>query len=134
MIIHVNFPPGIIPLTPTPEMNIIPAPSPTISSENANITETPSSANAIEINGVKTGAYVQVFGTGGTGLRLHSEPGATAQTIVIASENEGFLVVDGPRDLDGHIWWKLEAPYQSTRGGWAAADFLSPIITPTPGG
>ncbi len=87
----------------------------------------------MEVNGVKVGVYIQVIGTGGNGLRLHSEPGASAQTVVIASEDEVFLVVDGPLEKDGHTWWKLEAPYQSERGGWAAAEYFSPIMTPTPG-
>jgi hypothetical protein len=76
---------------------------------------------------------VQVIGTGGTGLRLRSEPGSTAQTDSIATENEIFLVVDGPIIVDGYTWWKLEGTYQSDRIGWAAAKYLTPIITPTPG-
>ena len=31
-----------------------------------------------------------------------------------------FLVEDGPQEVDGYIWWFLQAPYDETRNGWAA--------------
>jgi hypothetical protein len=130
--VHLIFPPGVVVRAPTPEMNVIPAPSATSNAESTGMTKTPSPGNFVEINGITVGVYVQVTGTGGTGLRLRSDPGSSAHTEAVATDNEVFLVVSGPQELDGHIWWKLEAPYESSRNGWAAADFLSPIITPTP--
>jgi len=132
VLVHLIFPPGVVVRAPTPEMNVILAPSATSNAESTGMTKTPSPGNFVEINGITVGVYVQVTGTGGTGLRLRSDPGSSAHTEAVATDNEVFLVVSGPQELDGHIWWKLEAPYESSRNGWAAADFLSPIITPTP--
>lgn len=133
MAIRSLFPPGASTWKPTAEIKIIPFPTKTSVRENPNVLETPVKSIPVEINGITTGSYVQVIGTGGTGLRLRSEPGSTAQTDSIATENEIFLVVDGPIIVDGYTWWKLEGTYQSDRIGWAAAEYLTPIITPTPG-
>lgn len=133
MAIRSFFPPGTSTWKPTAEIKIIPFPTKTTVRENPDILETPVKSIPVEINGITTGSYVQVIGTGGTGLRLRSEPGSTAQTDSIATENEIFLVVDGPIIVDGYTWWKLEGTYQSDRIGWAAAEYLTPIITPTPG-
>jgi hypothetical protein len=133
MAIRSFFPPGTSTWKPTAEIKIIPFPTKTTVRENPDILETPVKSIPVEINGITTGSYVQVIGTGGTGLRLRSEPGSTAQTDSITTENEIFLVVDGPIIVDGYTWWKLEGTYQSDRIGWAAAEYLTPIITPTPG-
>jgi hypothetical protein len=38
-------------------------------------------------------------------------------------------VVGGPVELDGYVWWQLNAPYDESRQGWAAQDYLN-IINP----
>lgn len=126
------FPPGLEINSPPTDWKIIPAPSstPTGSSLITGPSDVPT--NPVEINGIKTGVYVQVNGTGGSGLRLRTSPGAAGTTQSIASDGEVFSVADGPKSVDGATWWKLEAPYQSSRSGWASGDFLSPIVTPTP--
>ena len=43
---------------------------------------------------------------------------------------EVFMVRDGPQTADGYTWWYLVAPYDETRAGWAAADFL--VVVPSP--
>jgi len=48
----------------------------------------------------------------------------------LAYDSEVFVVKDGPREVDGYTWWYLTAPYDDTRVGWAAADFLSYVPAP----
>jgi hypothetical protein len=76
------------------------------------------------------GAYVQISGTEGEGLRIRSAPGLTGDTVFFGGESEVFVVRDGPQTADGYTWWYLVAPYDETRAGWAAADFL--VIVPSP--
>lgn len=80
--------------------------------------------------GVAIGNYVQITGTDGEGLRIRSEPGLNGNPDFLGFDSEVFVVRDGPVALDGYIWWYLVAPYDETRAGWAAADFLSYIPSP----
>jgi len=73
------------------------------------------------------GIYVQVVGTEGAGLRMRSEPGLDGDVNFTALDSEVFLVIGGPVEADGYTWWQLEAPYDATRSGWSAGDFLSTI-------
>ena len=43
---------------------------------------------------------------------------------------EVFEVREGPQEADGHTWWYLVAPYDESRAGWAAAEFLGAIPSP----
>jgi hypothetical protein len=76
------------------------------------------------------GSYVQIIGTEGAGLRIRKDPGQSGDTVFIGEEEEIFLVKDGPRDADGYTWWYLIAPYDETRAGWAAADYLASVPAP----
>jgi hypothetical protein len=76
------------------------------------------------------GAYVQITGTGTDGLRIRSAPGLNSDTVFRGEESETFQVKDGPQQADGHTWWYVVAPYDSTRAGWAAADFLAGVPAP----
>ncbi|HLA06578.1 MAG TPA: hypothetical protein VJ022_03980 [Anaerolineales bacterium] len=80
--------------------------------------------------GVAIGNYVQITGTDGEGLRIRSEPGLDGNPVFLGFDSEVFIVQDGPRLVDGYTWWYLVAPYDSTRVGWAAADFLTYIPSP----
>jgi len=80
--------------------------------------------------GIAIGNYVQISGTDGEGLRIRSEPGLAGNPDFLGFDSEVFIVRDGPVVLDGYIWWYLVAPYDETRAGWAAADFLSYIPSP----
>jgi hypothetical protein len=80
--------------------------------------------------GIAIGNYAQITGTGGEGLRIRSEPGLTGEPVFLGFDSEAFLVQDGPREADGHIWWYLVAPYDEARAGWAASDFLTYIPAP----
>ncbi len=76
------------------------------------------------------GAYVQITGTGTDGLRIRSAPGLNSDTVFRGEESETFQIKDGPKEADGHTWWYVVAPYDSTRAGWAAADFLAVVPSP----
>jgi hypothetical protein len=80
--------------------------------------------------GIAIGNYVQITGTEGQGLRIRAEPGLAGEFQFLAYDAEVFVVQDGPREVDGYVWWYLSAPYDETRVGWAAADFLSYIPAP----
>ncbi len=82
--------------------------------------------------GIAIGNYVQIAGTNGEGLRIRSEPGLDGEPQFLGYDSEVFVVQDGPREVDGYVWWYLVAPYDETRVGWAAADFLSYVPSPSP--
>jgi hypothetical protein len=77
--------------------------------------------------GIAIGNSVQITGTEGQGLRIRAEPGLGGEFQFLAYDSEVFVIQDGPREVDGYVWWYLTAPYDETRVGWAAADFLTYI-------
>jgi hypothetical protein len=99
------LPPTLTPLPPTPEPSATPAPGE-----------------------IAVGVYVQPT-TGGVGLRVHTQPGLTAD-FFSAFDSEVFLVTKGPEIADGYTWWYLTASYDAARSGWAAQDFLKAIPNP----
>ena len=80
--------------------------------------------------GLVLGNYVQITGTEGQGLRIRATPGLNGEFVFLGYDSEVFVVRDGPQTVDGYVWWYLVAPYDETRAGWAAADFLSFIPSP----
>ena len=82
--------------------------------------------------GLALGNYVQITGTSGEGLRIRSSPSLNADAAFLGYDSEVFVIKDGPRAADGYVWWYLVAPYDDTRAGWAAADYLSYIPAPAP--
>ncbi|HUG34619.1 MAG TPA: hypothetical protein VMJ90_07610 [Anaerolineales bacterium] len=80
--------------------------------------------------GIAIGNYVQISGTDGEGLRIRSEPGLNGNPDFLGFDSEVFIVRDGPREVDGYSWWYLVAPYDESRAGWAASDFLTYIPSP----
>jgi hypothetical protein len=80
--------------------------------------------------GIAIGNYVQISGTEGQGLRIRSTPGLDGEFVFLGYDSEVFIVQDGPQTLDGYTWWYLVAPYDATRVGWAASDFLTYIPSP----
>jgi hypothetical protein len=113
---------GFVPadLTIIPPSTATPGPTSTPSPQ---VTSTP-------VGQIGIGAYVQITGTEGAGLRIRKEPGQTGETVFLGEEEETFVVKDGPKEADGHTWWYLVAPYDDTRAGWAAADYLTAIPRP----
>jgi hypothetical protein len=76
------------------------------------------------------GAYVQISGTEGEGLRLRSAPGLQGKVEFLALESEVFQIRDGPRDADGYTWWFVVAPYDETVQGWAVSNYLKVVQNP----
>jgi hypothetical protein len=76
------------------------------------------------------GAFVQVSGTDGDGLRLRQGPGLGYEMQFLGLDGELFQIGDGPVEADGYAWWFVVGSYDETRQGWAAADFL--VLVPNP--
>jgi hypothetical protein len=118
----VGFAPADLTMIPapthTPDAPIIPTNDPSIATPTL-------AADTIGIN-----AYVQISGTEGEGLRIRSTAGLSGDTVFRGEEAEVFVVHDGPQTADGYTWWYLVAPYDETRAGWAAADFLAVVPSP----
>lgn len=79
---------------------------------------------------IAVGDYVEITGTGGDGLRLRTEPGLSSEVRLLGQESEVFQVRDGPRDVDGYIWWYLVSPSDATRTGWAVANYIRGVQNP----
>lgn len=110
------------------DLTVIAAPTST-SSAPATPTIDPFAPTAAT-TGIALGNYVQITGTEGEGLRIRSEPSLNGNPEFLGFDSEVFIVKDGPREADGFVWWYLVAPYDETRVGWAAADFLSYVPSP----
>jgi len=76
------------------------------------------------------GAFVQISGTQGQGLRIRSEPGLKGTQLFLGFDTEAYTVLDGPRDVDGYVWYYLAAINDQKRTGWAASNFLTLIPAP----
>ncbi len=114
-----GFVPADITVIPHPTHTPTPAPTPT-----------PGGTASAPQGQIGIGAYVQITGTEGAGLRIRSAPGLNSDTVFRGEESETFKVKDGPKQADGYTWWYLVAPYDETRAGWAAADFLAVVPAP----
>ena len=79
---------------------------------------------------VQIGGLVQVVNTGGDGLRLRLEPGLDGEVNYLALEFEVLQVQNGPREVDGFIWWSLVAEADPTRNGWGAENWLQVVRGP----
>lgn len=116
----VGFAPADITVIPAPTGTSGAPPTPTIDPF----------ASPTSPSGIAIGNYAQITGTEGQGLRIRAEPGLGGEFQFLAYDSEVFVVQDGPREVDGYVWWYLVAPYDETRVGWAAADFLTYIPEP----
>lgn len=111
------------------DLTIIPAPTHTPLA-TAIPTHDPLATPTLDPDSIHVTGYVQINGTGGDGLRIRLAPGLNTETVFRGEEAEVFVVRDGPQSADGYTWWYLVAPYDETRAGWAAADFLAVIPSP----
>lgn len=111
------------------DITIIPSPTETptqpIKTEVVEVAETVQVVLPPGVIGI--GAYVQVVGTEGSGLRMRAEAGTNTEVFFIAMDEEVFQVIGGPVEVGDYIWWQLEAPYDQTRTGWSAEPFLEVI-------
>lgn len=122
-----NADPGFVPA----HLTLIPAPT---STPPAAPTATPdpllSGTPTLPADAIAVGSFVQITGTGGDGLRLRAAPGLTGEPLFLGEEAEVFQVRDGPQEANGYVWWYLVAPYDESRAGWAAANFLAVVPPP----
>ena len=104
--------------------------APATATSSPSPTPTPAGTTAPPEGQMGIGAYVQITGTEGAGLRIRSAPGQNSDTVFLGEEAETFQVKDGPQQADGYTWWYIFAHYDNTRAGWAAADFLAVVPSP----
>lgn len=115
--------PAVVTLIPGPTSTPLIPPTETVS-----MLPVPTSTalpNTIAVNG-----YVMIAGTEGSGLRLRNAPGLQSELLFLGNDSEVFKVKDGPVQADDLTWWYLEAPYDTTRTGWAASDYLTVVASP----
>jgi hypothetical protein len=120
-------------ILPTPILTVIfastatPTPPPTpIPSQTVATPTLPAASGGT----VRIGELVEVFGTGGDGLRLRAEPDLQSQILVLGVDSEVFQVDNGPVQEDGFEWWYLVNPYDTAKQGWAVALYFRPLSSP----
>lgn len=69
------------------------------------------------------GALVVVQGTAGAGLNLRQQPSTYAARVTNVREGTVLTVLEGPKEADGYVWWKVRAPDSSE--GWGAGNWLA---------
>lgn len=104
--------------TPQPTATLGPTPSETTA-------PTPTLSPNIAI-----GRYVRVNGTEGAGVSLRENPDVNSIRLGIGHEGEVFMVLDGPRQAGGYVWWLLRDPNDEARRGWAVGNYLQPVEHP----
>ncbi len=117
----------------TAVITLIPAPTLTpviIIPTSDQATPTATSQAPVPAGGIGLGMYVKITGTNGNGLNLRTEPGTASPIRFLGMDDEVFQVKDGPKQVDNLIWWYLQAPYDTARNGWAAANYLTVIQSP----
>jgi len=113
------------------DITVIPLPTATVEIPTPTINASLAASLTAQPNQIGLNVYVQITGTGGDILRLRSAPGLNSDTVFTGKESETFIVKDGPQQADGYTWWYIVSP-ESTRAGWAAANFLAVVPPPTP--
>ncbi len=73
------------------------------------------------------GETVKVVGVGQNGLNVRSSPGLDATVKFRASDDERYVLKDGPQTASNEEWWFIQDPNDQNRGGWASRRFLTII-------
>ncbi len=79
----------------------------------------------VSVDGIAVGERVRVTGTGGAGLSIRAEAGLGAERLEIAPEGARLIVIGGPVEADGLLWWRVRDVTTPDVEGWAAADYLA---------
>jgi hypothetical protein len=58
---------------------------------------------------------------------MRANPSLAADVLLLGLESEVFEVLEGPSEADGYTWWLLSNPFDPTKQGWAADQFLRHI-------
>ena len=117
----------------TAALTVIPAPTSTSPPATPPPTEPASASDlppALSPGELAVGAFAQISGTGGDGLRLRADPGLAYESRFLGLEAEVFQIEAGPQDVDGYTWWLLVDPVDTTRRGWAVSSYLEAIQEP----
>ena len=112
------------PPSATPSATVIVATSTTIPTFTPIVT--PDTAVAPET--VTAGFYARVVNTDGVGVTVRGGPSIRNVSLAVAAEDSVLLVLDGPREGDGFLWWNIQL--EDGTEGWAAGDFLEPAAQP----
>jgi hypothetical protein len=123
-----------LPTPAPPAVTVIAAPTPTpvlpTATPTAPVTPAPPIPPPPPEGVLGAGAFVQVSGTGGDGLRLRRTPGLAGEVLSLALEAEVFQISGGPEEVDGYTWWFLTAPADESRRGWAVSNYLAVVQRP----
>jgi hypothetical protein len=118
-IIRLTAPPSIIP--PTTSALASPSPFPTFTPP-----ATPDLSVAPDV--ITVGYYAQVSNTEDIGVSLRGGPSTDNLRIALIPEGVALLVIGGPEEGSGFIWWQVRA--EDDTEGWVAGDFLVPAAAP----
>ena len=66
--------------------------------------------------------------TDSVGVNFRNGYGQSNEIIFVLDEGSVGLVIDGPVDSDGFIWWRIEL--EDTTQGWVVEQFLIPAAEP----
>lgn len=91
-------------------------------------TPVPTPNNAVAPAELTIGFYAEVANTDGTGVRVRGGPSVSNISLVVAPEGTLALILDGPTENDGFLWWQMQL--EDGTEGWAAGDFLIPAAAP----
>ena len=58
------------------------------------------------------------------GLNVRAAAGLDGNVRFQPDEGDRFVIVDGPQQASGITWWQISDPDDTSRSGWAAADYL----------
>jgi hypothetical protein len=117
----------LVTVIPFPTATPVPLPTatPTSDAAGAQATEVPGPSGGSQVE-LRVGMLVAISGTEGDGLRLRALPGVAADVNLIALESEVFEITEGPVETAGRVWWYLVNPYDPSKLGWGASDYLVP--------
>jgi len=118
-IIRLTAPPGLNPTatallaTATPLPTLTPPATPDLS---------------VAPEAITVGYYAAVTNTENIGVSLRGGPSTDNIRLSLVPENESLLVIGGPEEGSGFIWWQVRQ--EDGTEGWVAGDFLVPVAAP----
>ena len=119
---------GVVQQIAAPAILRVPRPSPTSTPAPTQPPEPTATAIPSGPPGsIGPGDLVEVFGTSGGGVRLRSSASLEGLVNGLGMDSDVFQIEDGPVEAEGHTWWYLVNPYDTSRQGWAVAEYLRPL-------
>lgn len=118
-IIRITAPPTPIP-TNTP---IIPTPT-----SIPTLTPSPTPDRLVAPEVITGGFFAQVANTDGIGVNFRSGTGRSNELIAVLEEGTVALVLEGPVEDDGFVWWRIEL--EDGTQGWLVEQFIIPAGQP----